>query len=124
MNTTKILQTEIDEVSVASLPPRPTSPILRGGLGYTSVDMRAAFDRLPLLIIERLNTLISDIESGSIAEVISTGIDEEHTLNTLFSDIKNGNLASYLDVGGKSLATALAELREAVGLNKEESEVE
>ena len=71
MNTTKILDSEINDFKIASLPSRPTAPTAFGGKGYTSSEMKAAFDRLPLFIIERLNELIDDVTelSEAIAEL-------------------------------------------------------
>lgn len=59
--TTKILPSEIADIKISSLPTRPTAPTSFGGKGYTASDMKAAFDRLPLFIIERLNALIDDV---------------------------------------------------------------
>lgn len=117
MNTTKILDEEIVNKKISSLPARPTSPVAFGGKGYTSSEMRAAFDSLALFIIERFNSLIDDIESsgdGSLADSVPTGISDSHTLRALFSDIRNGNFASYLDVGGTSLMSRLASIEEAI----------
>ena len=63
--------------------------------------MKAAFDRLPLFIIGRLNGLIVDIMAegeSSVASAMPTGIEDGHTLSDLFKDIKNGGLAEYLNV--------------------------
>lgn len=112
MKAKKILNTETEPISVSSLPVRPTASKELGGLGYTSSELRAAFDRLPLFIAERFNALIDDIEDGSLCASIETGIKDTHYLSTLFSDIKNGNFASYLSVGELSLLSALAEIKE------------
>ncbi len=61
--TTKILPSEIADLKIASLPTRPTAPTTFGGMGYSAADMKAAFDALPLFIIERLNALIDDVAS-------------------------------------------------------------
>lgn len=66
MNTKKILDSEIESLSVASLPTRPTAPTAFGGSGYTASEMKAAFDRLPLRIIEGFNSLITEIENGAM----------------------------------------------------------
>ncbi len=119
MKTTKILSEEIRDLKIASLPTRPNANAYFGGKSYTSADMRAAFDKLSLFIIERFNSLLEDISrsgENSLAAAMPTGISENHTLVDFFSDVTNGNLASYLDVGGTSLASALAEIREALGL--------
>ncbi len=119
MKTTKITEEEIFDKKVASLPTRPTSVGIYGGLGYSSSEMKAAFDRLPLHIIEKFNSLLDDISAlgeDSLASDIPTGINEEHRLCDLFSDIQNGNLASYMTVNGESLASIISRLSEAVGL--------
>ena len=117
MNATRITEEEISALSVASLPTHPTSPTAFGGGGYTAAEMKSAFDRLPLLLAERYNSLLEDAEAlgeGSLAASIPTGIAEEHTLADLFSDVKNGNLASYLTVGEESLYSVINRLLLAV----------
>lgn len=106
MNTTKILADEISGITVASLPSRPTAPTSFGGKGFTAAEMKAAFDRLPLFIIERFNMLLDDISSDdedSLSAEIPTGIKEGHTLKQLFYDVENGELAKYLMLGDSSL---------------------
>ena len=49
MYTSKILDSEISGLKVASLPTRPTAPQSFGGKGFTAAEMKAAFDKLPLL---------------------------------------------------------------------------
>ena len=63
MNTKKITDGEIADLRVASLPTRPTAPFEFGGKGYTALQMKRAFDKLPVFIVERLNLLIDDISS-------------------------------------------------------------
>ena len=68
--------------------------------------MKEAFDRLPLYIVERFNSLIEDILSlgdDSLIASIPTGIEEGHTLCDLIEDIKSGHLAEYLSIGENSL---------------------
>ena len=106
MNTTKILDSEISGLKIASLPSRPTAPTAFGGKGYTSTEMKAAFDKLPLFIIKRFNTLLEDISTegeGSLASEIPTGISEGHTLSNLFSDVISGELPFYLSMGEETL---------------------
>ena len=101
-------------MTVSSLPARPTAPREVGGRGYSAAEIRAAFDRLPLYIIERFNRLIEDIEAvgdGSLAASVRTGITERHTLTDLFDDIVNGKLAGYLRVGDSSLEYTLAQIQ-------------
>lgn len=83
MNTTKITASEIDSLKVASLPTRPTAPTAFGGKGYTATEMKAAFDKLPLRIIEEFNSLIDEIENGALAQTLC----QTEPLKTLISDI-------------------------------------
>lgn len=122
MNTYKILESEIEDLKIASLPKRPTAPITYGGKGYTAQQMKAAFDKIPLLLVERFNSLISDIEregEGSIADDIKTGLFENHALKNFFDDVKNGNLSSYLTVGDASLIEKISQLCDDVNQIKE-----
>lgn len=111
MKATKILETEIHAAGVCSLPSRPTAPEAFGGGGYSSADLRAAFDRLPLLVIRRLNMMIDDVKDGSLSAEMPTGIRENHSLSDLFEDVISGNLAAYLSVGDRSLAAELGEIK-------------
>ena len=83
MNTKKITDTEIASLKVSSLPTRPTAPNAFGGKGYTATEMKAAFDKLPLRIIEGFNSLIEEIENGALAEELS----KTEPLATLLSDV-------------------------------------
>ena len=79
---------------------------------------KSAFDRLPLYIIERFNSLIDDIcaeGEGSNAADIPTGIADGHTLSALFSDLLNGETAKYLSLGKTSLSQYADENDEKIG---------
>ena len=113
MNAKKIKEGEIADLKISSLPTRPCAPSAFGGRGYTSVEMKAAFDKLPLFIVERYNSLIDDIGAegeDSVAAEIRTGISEGHTLLDLFSDLKDGSAAGYITVLGESLAEWMARI--------------
>ena len=116
MKSKHIEKNEYEALTVSSLPSNPTAKAGYGGLGFSAVQMKAAFDALPLFIIERLNMLISDISEAptkSISTEIKTGIGgETHTLFNLFSDIESGRLSSYLFVGEGSLANEIANIKE------------
>lgn len=117
MNAKKITEVETSGLTVSSLPSRPTAPTAFGGAGYTSDEIKAVFDYLPLLLVERYNSLIDDVESlgdESLAASIPTGINESHSLADLFLDIESGQLAGYLSVGGRSLYSVLNRLYNAV----------
>ena len=117
MNTKKIIPSETDELRISSLPSRPTAPASFGGRGYTASQMKAAFDRLPLFIIERFNSLLDDIASyseGSLAAEIPTGILDGHTLYDLFSDICSGAIANYLYIGASTLGEYVSKTDESI----------
>ncbi len=125
MQTTKIIEEEISDLKVSSLPTRPNATPKYGGYSYSAAEMKAAFDKLPLFIAEKFNSLIDDIEaeSSGISEAMKTGISEGHTLKNLFEDIENGAFAVYLILNGKPLAehieeilTRLEQLEERTGL--------
>ena len=116
MKTEKITEEEVADLLVASLPTRPNAPTSLGGRGYTAGDMKAAFDRLPLYIAERLNSLIEDIssESDGISADIKTGISDGHTLAKFFEDVKSGEILEYVGYGDVTLLFFLATLRRDV----------
>ena len=55
MSISPITQSELSRLKVAALPARPNASGAFGGLGYTSAELRAAFDRLPELLVSRYN---------------------------------------------------------------------
>lgn len=111
MTTKKLTELEMEPMRIASLPSRPTAPTAFGGKGYTSYEMKAAFDKLPNLIAERLNSLIDDITSGRISDTIPTKNASVTTLEELFDGIENGNLASAIKISDESLVAVLTNLR-------------
>lgn len=118
MNARKILNDEISPLKVSSLPNRPSAPVSFGGKGYTAEEIKAAFDKLPLFIIEMFNTLIDDVDAvgeESLAGSVKTGIFEGHTLYNMLCDIKNGDFSSYLKTSGGTLETELSEIKERLG---------
>ena len=114
MRSKKINESEIESLKVSSLPTRPTAPAAFGGKGYTADELKAAFDALPLYIIEKFNSLIDDLttegEDGILADIL-TGIKSGHTLRDMLSDIKNGDFVSYLAVGDLTLGEYLAKMK-------------
>lgn len=67
MNSKKITARDIADLKISALPTRPTAPQAFGGKGYTATEMKEAFDRLPLYIVDRYNELIDDIH-GALSE--------------------------------------------------------
>ncbi len=119
MYTKKITKEDISDISVSSLPSRPTSDYVYGGEGYSSAQLKEAFDRLPLYIIEAFNTLLEDISregDDSLSGAMPTGLADGHTLADLFDEIKNGSFASRIIVGGEPLPLVLSRIEERIGL--------
>lgn len=96
----KITETEIARNRVmGNLPDKPSQASLYGEGPMTPSEIKAAFDKLPLLIAAAFNGLVESIGSQddtSLAELIPTGLGETHTLRRLFSDIASGETANYL----------------------------
>ena len=118
MKSKKIEKNEYEALTVSSLPSNPTAKVGYGGLGFSATQMKAAFDALPIFIIDRLNMLIADIceaPTKSVSTQIKTGIGgEAHTLFNLFTDIESGRFASYLFVGEGTLANEIADIKERI----------
>lgn len=121
MKSTKILNSEIEELKISSLPTKPTAPKSLGGAGYTSKEMKEAFDKLPLFIVERFNSLIEDINDygdDSLASSVATGIKDGHTLTNLFTDITSGEMATYFTIFGESLLSHILGIKSEIDLIK------
>ncbi len=117
MNTKPISESEYAPLRISSLPSRPTASSAFGGRGYTATQLKEAFDRLPMLLIERFNSLLADIGrqgTGSLADSILTGLESGHTLTGFFEDVKSGTLSTYLSVGDRSLFDRLTEMAETL----------
>lgn len=117
MTATRIMNGTKKENSVSSLPTHPTAPKAFGGLGYTSAQMKAAFDRLPHLLCDKFNALLDDIaatDDTSLAAAMPTGISSGHTLRQLFCDISDGSVLSYIKFEDTTLAAYIVALRNDV----------
>lgn len=111
MKATKITSSEAEPLLISSLPTRPTAPSAFGGKGYTATEMKAAFDKLPLFIIERFNDLIDDIKNGGICESIPTEIGGAQTLAALLQAFTDGTLASVIAYKDTTLTAYLEAMR-------------
>ena len=80
--------------------------------------MKAAFDALPLYIMERLNDLIEEIEGEDFFSTLlgaPSGIREGHTLADLLQDVKSGALAEYLVIQDRTLTGIIEQLALRIG---------
>lgn len=134
MSIQKITRTEAETLGVSSLPNRPSAPSLYSGEALTAKELRAAFDRLPLLVAERLNALIDALglytegqEKETLAALIATDLFDEnpfHSLADLFADIKNGAFADYLTVDEeRTLTEVLSAMQDAISLPDDVSDL-
>ena len=90
----------------------------------TATQLRAAFDRLPILLADRLNALIDAMglyaeeeEKHTVASLIATGLEEGHSLEQLFAEVESGVLAHRLSVDGeRTLREVIAALEGAISL--------
>lgn len=112
MKANIITEDEIVNLKIASLPARPTAPTAYGGKGYTAKEMREAFDKLSLLIIERYNMLIDDIQAegeDSIANSIQLG--SGISLMQFVLAFAEGSALAYIPMGDISLYQYLLRMR-------------
>ncbi len=117
MISTLLTSFDYEEHKVSALPTNPTADKNHGGYGFSSMQMKAAFDALPIFIIERLNDLIRDIcaePENSIAGEMKTGIANGHTLYDLFMDLQDGTAAGYLKVGRSTLADEITSIKNEI----------
>ena len=108
MKAKKILNSDIKELKISSLPTKPTAPTSMGGKGYGAKEMKEAFDKLPMFIIDRFNALIDDITAlgeDSLSSSVHTGIKKDHTLYDMFLDIGSGEFGTYFKIFGESLVS-------------------
>ena len=90
MKAKHITESEMQPLRIASLPTRPTAPSSFGGKGYTSTQMKEAFDLLPSLIASRYNDLLDDIGDGAVAEIMMLdGITLAEQIRGLREEIEN-----------------------------------
>jgi len=122
MKSKKILYSELSPLLISSLPARPNQSASYGGAAYSSSELRAAFDKLPLLLAERYNDLLSDIESGELCENLATGLSEGSTLKSFFEDLSSGVWAGYSKIDGTPIYTLLRNIEDRLAKLEEVSE--
>ena len=111
----KIKPQAVELLGVQALPTTPSAQGTAGG--YSPTEIKAAFDRLTVHVIEKYNLLVDAIHSSgadSILAEIPSGIRDGHTAAELIEDIKSGNISSYLKVADRSLCEEIAMLRERI----------
>ena len=114
MNTKKLSEAEMAPLKIAALPTRPTAPTAYGGKGYSSIQMKEAFDKLPELIAARFNELINDITSGEICDAIPVDSSAAPNLKALLNGLEDGTAADAIRIGGISLTATIAAIKEDI----------
>lgn len=121
MQSKIIEESELVNLKVSSLPTRPTAASAFGGRGYTASEMKAAFDKFPEYLLEKLNLLIEDLlREGDESYVGSykTTIDGKN-LRQLIATITGGEFANYIRVGDMTLAYAIISFQKDIKMLKE-----
>ena len=124
MSIRKITEEEILTYGVKHLSTRPNTPSLYEGKPLSAEELKDAFDKLPRLIAERFNDLLTatglfgenaDACYDSFAEVIETKLSPSHSLAQFFEDVKNGTLSSYLTLpDDEKLADAISSMKSEI----------
>ena len=123
MKARQIQPADIADILIASLPSRPTAPTSLGGKGYGASQMKEAFDKLPLYIVERYNELIADVNDlgeDSLASVMRDTPVISHAVAAVFGLIPNCAssviLASLASEGIITAGTMMAGLFSGSGI--------
>ncbi len=106
MSIRKISEGEVREKWVQRLPDTPNRAGRFGAAGLSAAEMKAAYDALPLCIVEHFNELVTIIEEGRLSEWIPAA--GGRSLATLLADVTSGALSDYLTLDGKRSLSALA----------------
>ncbi len=100
----KIKQSQIERAKVANLPTRPSRPSLYNAEFSSPDKLKARFDALPLLSVNRLNELIDLINNGKIGDevpILTVGDGEEKqtfTIADLAKKITDGGMSEILKI--------------------------
>lgn len=89
----KITQQEIAERAVSTMAIRPNDRSSYGAGGMSPEEVRARFDALVLLVIERFNQLLDEIGEGGLGSG-----ESDEAIDKLTQDILSGELAGYMQV--------------------------
>ena len=106
MSIKRITEEEVRSLWVQRLSDTPNRQGKFGTKGLSAAEMKAAYDALPLRLVEAYNTLVDAIEGGALAEFIRT--PEGKSLTELLGGVTSGELAALLTVDGERTLTALA----------------
>ncbi|MBO7762085.1 MAG: hypothetical protein J6T24_04750 [Clostridia bacterium] len=106
MSIRRITEEEVQALWVQRLPDTPNRTARFGTAGLSAREMKAAYDALPLRIVEHFNEVVDLILGDGLAEAIGTPLGK--SLAAFFRDITSGEAAAYLTVDGTRTLAALA----------------
>lgn len=115
----------LDPTRITSLSDRPNETGAYGVGGLNAAQLKAQFDRMGLLIKDKLNELIILITEGGISDSLKVEVGDLSNLQELLDSITSGLFARTLKANDRLLTTAeggaLASLQEII--NKLEAEI-
>ena len=91
MSLRKITEDEVRALWVQRLSDTPNRGGKFGTAGLSAREVKAAYDALPLRIVEAFNELVDTVEEGRLAELIPAA--EGRSLAAFFRDVTSGELA-------------------------------
>ena len=106
MSIKKITEEEVRSLWVQRLSDTPNRQGKFGTMGLSAAEIKAAYDALPLRLVEAYNTLVDVIESGGLSDFILS--PEGKNLTELLAGVTSGALAALLTVDGERTLAALA----------------
>lgn len=123
MALNKISAEQVYANSVERLANRPTAASRYGRGGLTAEQLKAAYDKLPKMAIEKINEIIDVLNSGALPDSPSSSADpleaitpiqntdgSYKTLGEVLLDMIDGDLAEYLKLNGLTEDNLQAEL--------------
>lgn len=98
MSIRKITEDEVRALWVQRLSDTPNRHGQFGTAGLSAGEMKAAYDALPLRLVECFNELVDAVLTGRLAELIPAA--EGRSLAAFLRDVTSGELADYLTADG------------------------
>ena len=112
----KIDDTAVKAVSIATLADRPNTSSTYGEGGLTAAQLKARFDAFPKLVQDKINKIIEVLSTSEAGMYITlpentTGKDNLYDFVSLFNkDGRHENIADYIEMNFKDSSTPLASI--------------
>lgn len=98
------------DAGVSSLADRPNRPASYGEGRLTAAQLKARFDTLSRLLIDKLNEVIKGVTGKDFAEHVLADIEGYETLSDVFKAIESGAIVKDTLVDGKTIEAILSEI--------------